>query len=137
MPQQPEKFNEAKFQRWYASQAEQWDLNPNPDDPSQFYDYRAAYLAGAKPNASGHWPSQFKKAGHPNEIVGGFNTRTGDRMPGFPRATFGNLIDLGWAPETAQRLDAMPEPQFAPMASHRPGVTVAQLVALGDLLKRR
>ena len=78
---------------------------PLPDD--EFYDYAAAQKAGAKPDASGHWPSEFKKPGHPNEIVGGFNTRTGERVLSQPRASESELIRLGWDPDTAKRLLAM------------------------------
>jgi hypothetical protein len=74
--------DEAAFQRWYSNKASKHRLNPNPDAPDQLYDYRAAFRAGSEPDASEHWPSEFKKPGHPNEIVGGFNTRTGAREPG-------------------------------------------------------
>jgi hypothetical protein len=73
-------------------------MDPNPDDPRHYYDYRAAYRAGAEPeryvaSATGsgqmmpdrameraplHWTSEFKREGHPNEIVNGINTRTGE-----------------------------------------------------------
>jgi len=72
-----DKFNEKKFQEWYASHAKALKLNPNPDDPRHFYNWRAAYTAGAKPDKSGHWPSTFKIEGHPRMIVGGINTKTG------------------------------------------------------------
>jgi len=77
-------------------------MDPNPDDPRHFYDFRAAYMAGAEPQPSVasatpgsmwgsgqmmpdrameraplHWTSEFKREGHPNEIVDGVNTRTG------------------------------------------------------------
>jgi hypothetical protein len=101
---------EARFRQWYATMAAQQDLNPDPDDPSQFYDYRAAFKAGAKPDATGHWPSTFKKAGHPNMIVGGFHVQTGQRVPGTPRADEATLVQLGWDPQTAKQLAAVPEP---------------------------
>ena len=65
---------EAKFRRWYRAYANALDLNLDPDHPLQQYDYRAAYLAGARPNAEGHWPSMFKLAGHPNRYVDGHDT---------------------------------------------------------------
>jgi hypothetical protein len=101
---------DAAFRQWYQRMAQQYGLSSNPDAPDQFYDYRAAFRAGAKPDASGHWPSAFKKAGHPNEVVGGFNTRTGERVPGTPRANAAELIQMGWEPATAQRLAQTPEP---------------------------
>jgi len=73
-------MNEQEFQRWYAQHAKRLGLNPNPDDPQHFYDYRAAYAAGAGPDQAGHWPSKFKKQGHPNRYVGGIDTITGEAM---------------------------------------------------------
>ncbi len=96
--------DESSFQSWYQQQAKQYDLNPNPDDPQQFYDYRAAFRAGAKPDASGHWPSDFKREGHPNMVVGGFNVKTGQRVPGTKQASREELIRLGWSPEDADRM---------------------------------
>ena len=72
-----DKFDEKKFQEWYASHAKKLKLNPDPDHPLQFYDYRAAYKAGAKPDKTGHWPSAFKIKGHPRMVVDGVNTKTG------------------------------------------------------------
>lgn len=111
--------DEGAFRSWYADKAKQYGLNPNPDDPEQFYDYRAAFRAGAKPDASKHWPSQFKRAGHPNEVVGGFNTRTGERVPGTKRASEAELVKSGWDSDTAKRLAQMPEPKTKtfPLAS--------------------
>lgn len=101
----PSHPNEAQFQQWYTAMARDHALNPNADDPSQYYDYRSAMMAGATPDATGHWPSQFKRAGHPNEVVGGFNTRTGERVPGAPLArSVDELVALGWEPATAQEL---------------------------------
>lgn len=34
------------------------------DHPDSHYDYRGAFLAGAKPDAKGHWPDTFKQHGH-------------------------------------------------------------------------
>jgi hypothetical protein len=109
MPQwSPEQ--EARFRRWYAQMAQTWALDPDPDDPAQQYDYRAAFTAGARPDKTGHWPSDFKLGGHPNLIVGGFHVQTGERVPGTERADEATLIDLGWDPETAKRLAGTPEP---------------------------
>jgi hypothetical protein len=57
------------FDKWYADWAKKNGLDPNPDDPQHFYDYRAAYRSGAKPDKTGHWPSEFKKSGHPREFL--------------------------------------------------------------------
>jgi ADP-Ribosyltransferase in polyvalent proteins/D-alanyl-D-alanine carboxypeptidase/Type III restriction enzyme, res subunit len=99
------------FPQWYTLHALNYGLNPDPDAPGQDYDYRAAYEAGAEPDASGHWPSQFKKPGHANEVVGGFNTITGERVPGTKREGLGWLIEHGWEPETARQLVKLPEPK--------------------------
>lgn len=70
---------EVKFQKWYDNAAKRLGLNPDPDAPEHFYDYRAAYKAGITPplKKDGHWPSEFKITGHPSLIVGGRDTRTG------------------------------------------------------------
>lgn len=69
--------NEQEFQTWYADRAARLGLDPNPDNPQHFYDYRAAHAAGAEPDQTGHWPSEFKREGHPRMIVDGLNTKTG------------------------------------------------------------
>lgn len=87
---------EQAFQRQYADAAQQHQLNPNPD-AQQFYDYRSAFRAGVRaPDQTGHWPSQYKEQGHPNQFVGGFDTRTGQPVPGQPPATIEELKHLGW-----------------------------------------
>jgi len=66
------------FDEWYANIASQYRLNPNPDDPRHFYDYRAAFNEGVTgPDETGHWPSKFKLEGHPRMIIDGINTKTG------------------------------------------------------------
>lgn len=67
------------FLDWYLPLAQAHGLDPNPDNPLHFYDYRAAYRSGARPDQTGHWPSEFKKLGHPNLIVNGIDTRNGLR----------------------------------------------------------
>jgi len=68
---------ETDFRQWYGQHATQRQLDPNPDAPEHFYDYRAAHAAGAEPDETGHWPSQFKREGHPNLVINGIDTRTG------------------------------------------------------------
>lgn len=70
---------EADFQKAYQAKAKELGINPNPDDPGHYYDYRGAYKKhgsgfGTK---SGHFPSEFKREGHPNLVVDGVDTRTG------------------------------------------------------------
>jgi len=71
---------EAEFKKWYAAVAKQQGLDPDPDNPLHFYDYRAAHRSGAMPDKDGHWPSEFKREGHPRLIVNGVNTKTGERV---------------------------------------------------------
>lgn len=100
----PDILDDDGFDNWYKEVSKKYDLSPDPE--GQFYDYRAAYKAGAKPNESGHWPSKFKLPGHPNEIVGGFNTRTGKPEPGYKLETDpAKLKALGWEdlPEIAKQ----------------------------------
>lgn len=71
------RFDETDFQAWYQEKAVENNLDPNPDDPRHFYNYRAAFRTGAEPDETGHWPSKFKMEGHPNLIIDGVDTRTG------------------------------------------------------------
>lgn len=71
---------EKSFQSWYGAWANRTGISPNPDDPEHHYDYRAAYLHGASPDADLHWPSQHKGDNHPNLIIDGVNTKTGRRQ---------------------------------------------------------
>lgn len=99
---QARKSQEEAFRKWYGDWAQRLGLNPNPDDPQHHYDYRATFAQGIEPQpyvrsadigslfgggqmmpdramerAPQHWPSTFKQAGHPNLIVNGIDTRTG------------------------------------------------------------
>jgi hypothetical protein len=68
------------YQDWYRKWAEKTGINPDPDDPRHFYDYRAAYDAGDEPTLGEdgyHWPSKHKREGHPNMVVDGVDTKTG------------------------------------------------------------
>lgn len=84
------------FNQWYQRWASQFGLDPNPNSPLHFYDWKAAFLAGAQPDPSGHWPSKFKKLGHPNLIVDGMDTRT--ETPATPALSEANsrAYWLGW-----------------------------------------
>jgi len=83
---------EADFRKWYAGHAAKLGLNPDPDAPQHHYDYRAAYRAGAKPDASGHWPSKYKREGHPRLIINGIDTRTGRLAMPNERKTGRNVL---------------------------------------------
>lgn len=72
---------EIDFQNKYKVIAEKIDLNLNPDDPLQKYDYRGAYKAGQlEPDKFDHFPSEFKDPDHPNRFVEGIDTITGKSM---------------------------------------------------------
>ena len=89
---------EREFQNW---------LQDNDIDPRELevYDFRQAMMAGAKRDESGHWPSNFKYETHPDIVVGGFHTKTGQRVPSAPLArSVDELIRLGWEPKTARQL---------------------------------
>jgi len=68
-------LEEGVFRKWYSKQAKKSKLHPNPDDSRHHYNWRGAFRAGAKPDESGHWPSKFKKKGHPRLIIDGKDTR--------------------------------------------------------------
>jgi hypothetical protein len=83
MSDRPQDWNDAdeqRFTRWYADVAARFDLDPNPDDPQHFYNYRHAFKVGAWPDAAGHWPSEFKAAEHPNRFVAGVDTAAGSAI---------------------------------------------------------
>jgi hypothetical protein len=94
---------EKKFREWYSKWAEYLDLDPDPDNPLHYYDYRAAYKAGAAPTEESgwHWPSEFKREGHPNLIVDGINTRTGKPVS-FQASRPGQWDDLQRATQEAK-----------------------------------
>ncbi len=77
-----------------------------PPEDLEVYDMLGAMKAGVERDpVGGHWPSDFKRENHPNFVVGGFNTKTGERVPGSPLAkSMQELIDKGWEPETAKQL---------------------------------
>lgn len=76
---------EAGFQKWYADIAAKTGRDKNPDDPRHYYDYRAAYLAGAVPDATGHMSSQFKDLDSPERYREGIDTITGQPMQSFKK----------------------------------------------------
>ena len=89
---------EREFQSWMTERG----IDPRE---MEVYDFRSAMMAGAERDESGHWPSDFKRGNHPNLVVGGFNTKTGQRVPGAKLASsVQELIELGWEPATAQKL---------------------------------
>jgi hypothetical protein len=94
---------EENFQKWYGGHAEKLGLDKNPDAPEHFYDYRAAFKAGAGPDESGHFPSQYKREGHPRMVVDGINTKTGERAQSQPGAGPAGPQDSGKRDEPGSR----------------------------------
>jgi hypothetical protein len=119
--------DESQFQAWYGDWARRNRMDPNADSPEQHYDYRAAFRAGVPPPdtlAGEHWPSTDKDAGHPNLVVGGFNTKTGQPEPGATlELDVQKLIAMGWEPEAAAELVARhgPKPVQPPGAGRGGG----------------
>ena len=60
-----------EFSDWYADLAKKSDLSLDPDDPRHYYDYRAAYKAGADLDERKHLPSEFKHDLHPDRFIVG------------------------------------------------------------------
>lgn len=87
MPVKLTKLNdneEKEFQNWYQYWSTKIGIDPNPDNPLHYYDYRAAFKNNALPVWDSeyqeyHWPSEFKLDDHPRLIVDGVNTRTGEK----------------------------------------------------------
>ena len=61
--------NEKGFKEWYAEEAKKNNLDPNPDHPLHYYDYRAAYKAGKSSGPKKHYPSKYKHDLHPNRYI--------------------------------------------------------------------
>jgi len=59
----------AGFSEWYSDIAERSNLSLDPEDPRHYYDYKAAYEAGADLDEGKHLPSRFKHDLHPNRFV--------------------------------------------------------------------
>ena len=60
---------ESEFSEWYSNLAKRADISPDPDDPRHYYDYRAAYEAGADLDERRHLPSEFKHDLHPDRYI--------------------------------------------------------------------
>jgi len=87
------------FADWYAEHAKRLGIDADPNNPEHHYDYKAAYEAGAEPDATGHWPSAYKTEGHPRMYV-----RT---KAGFIKDTKTGMIMLS----TKEKRRGLPEKQ--------------------------
>lgn len=101
LPKGWSKADEYLFKRWYGDISGEMGLSANPDDPLHYYDWRAAWKAGASPGKGRHWPSEFKLEGHPREVINGMNTRLN-----VPQSFLGLLnpsdIKWGWTKDTGR-----------------------------------
>ena len=66
-PLKPEE--DVEFIDWFSNIAERSGVNPNPNDPKHYYDYRAAYEAGAGLDKLRKLPSEFKHDLHPDRYT--------------------------------------------------------------------
>lgn len=124
--------DESRFQAWYQSRVQRLGLNPNPDDPQHFYDYRAAFRAGAEPDQAGHWPSQFKREGHPRTVVGGVNTITGQSVSSPSHISVDGEFDLSTARPVEEEFDLS---TAQPAAQAPPSFGDLRIAPLGPPLK--
>lgn len=94
--------SEQAFLNFYRPLAAKWGLSADPDAPEHHYDYRAAWRAGATPDATGHWPSQFKDAGHPRRFMATADGRIVDTITGAdaPRGTAAGFTESGGMKDT-------------------------------------
>ena len=67
--------DEEKFKKDYESYSKATGMNPNPDAPQHYYDYRGLWkeTGGKLPGPNQHADSKFKLPGHPRTYV---NPRT-------------------------------------------------------------
>lgn len=124
-------IEEQQFKDWYTGIAQRNRLAPDPDDPLHKYNYRYAFRAGAQPDASGHWPSDYKAADHPTRYVDGRDVAGMWEIPNFPETqTYVQAVSQGQPavippqrgrirPATAAEMPSGPPP--APTSQIGPG----------------
>ena len=69
-----EGIGDSEFSEWYMQQAKKTGISLNPYAPEHYYDYEAAYEAGAEPTyveglGKWKWPSQFKHDLHKDRYI--------------------------------------------------------------------
>ncbi len=108
---------EQKFQTEFAKVAEANNININPDDPLHFYDYRALFEeTGELKSTRKHFPSKFKLLGHPNLIVDGKDTRTGEKATKSlieANKKANETVTAGQQPDTSQLFELLSSNQKA------------------------
>jgi hypothetical protein len=70
--------DDLEFRSWYKKHADKLGLAPDPDDPLHYYDWRGAYI--------------FKLEGHPNLVINGVDTRTGNPVSPQPQVSAPDLL---------------------------------------------
>jgi hypothetical protein len=116
MPTKRRMSDDAEFMDWYVPLAKKLHINPNPDDPSHYYDYESFYrdmkagkaISPDKPG--GHFPSTYKTEGHPRTYLPDsmgrvFDTRSAKYLKG------GRVSErqLKWAERSADMPGFNPE----------------------------
>ena len=79
MPTRLSPFDELMFQKLFRQRAEQTNTDPNPDEPLQFYDARAAFANSPGEFSMGHLPSTYKKIGNDRYFLNGIDTTQHDQ----------------------------------------------------------
>jgi len=130
----PPITEEEDFQKAYRDMAAKMGLSLDPDDPKHFYNYRALYkdTGSLTPDLSGHFPSKYKKEGHPRTIVNGVNTITGEPVkekkltwtPPKPITKDEEVVKATWQPPEAKPI---PKPLVMPTEQEQAQVTLDEL----------
>jgi hypothetical protein len=138
LPRFSDQRQEAQFQDWYKQNFASRGINPNPDDPLHYYDYRKAFQEGMQltPDPSDldergrprlHGDSKYKLPGHPREYLetpqGRLHTPTGKVTPGSRfQVEDGEIIDTKHREIISQdRFNAMATPQERAMLNGQLG----------------
>ena len=96
---------EPRFQDWYRDYSKRAGLDPDPDPIAHAYDYRGwwrkmqedpiGYAPQIDPiDQKPHAPSEFKAPWHPNRVVDGVDTITGETL-GPPEEPPGLVTEIG------------------------------------------
>lgn len=115
----PARAKSDGFDQWYAKVAAKRGLDPNPDAPEHYYDYRSFYSdvqAGKvkDPEDGGHFTSAYKLPGHPREFLNDSRGRRFDTKAG-------TYVGTG-EPVSARELD---NAEFSPEVMPRGGSSLA------------
>lgn len=125
--------------RWRQGFRDKYGEEPSTDPTVAKYDYSAAIRAGARPDSSGHWSSEYKADDHPRRFldINGVRTDTKTGQPAAPQVEgAGDMFDRLLA-EPTQAPAAPPSATFGGTAL-KPGVFDKAQRQLGlDIRKTR